>query len=148
MGHLPAQGDAAKPLPGDRVGELAADQLVALVAKPVAELQEHDPQVGIQRDRRAADARVEVAGQRGEEDRVVQQGVDPRQLGGQSQAGVGQDRLPQAVLGLVVRSINAPIRCGTRDRADSFAVRPLKQLKHDLNLLVRGPLLSDFFRGK
>jgi uncharacterized protein (DUF305 family) len=32
---------------------------------------------------------------------------------------------------LVVRSINAPIRCGTTDPADSFAIRPLKQPKRE-----------------
>jgi hypothetical protein len=95
--YLPAQRDAANPLPGDRIGDLAAHQLIA---QPVAELQEHHPQVGVQRDTGAADARIEVAGQRGQERRGVEQGVDPGQLGGQPQAGVGQDRLPQRGLGV------------------------------------------------
>ena len=72
MRHLPAQRDAAKPLPGDRVGDLAAQQLVA---QPVAELQEHHPQVGLDRDRRAADDRVEVGSERFPEHWGVQQGV-------------------------------------------------------------------------
>jgi hypothetical protein len=126
MRYLAAQRDTAKPLPADRILDLAADQLVA---KPIAELQEHDPQVGVQRDRRAADARVEVTGQRGQERRGIQQLVDPGQLGGQSQAGVGQDRLPQAVLGVGGPQHHRSIRCGTRDPADSFAVRPPKQPK-------------------
>jgi hypothetical protein len=69
MWHPPAQGDAAKPLPGDRVGDLAAQQLIA---QPVAELQEHHPQVGLDRDRRAADDRVEVGAEWLPEHRVVQ----------------------------------------------------------------------------
>jgi nucleotide-binding universal stress UspA family protein len=51
MRHLPTQGDAAKPLPGDRIGELAAEELITEAA---AELQEHDPQVGVQRHRAGA----------------------------------------------------------------------------------------------
>jgi hypothetical protein len=87
MRHLPTQGDAAKPLPGDRIGELAAEELITEAA---AELQEHDPQVGVQRHRRAAEARVEVCGQRGQEAGVVQQLVDPGQLGGQPQEPSGR----------------------------------------------------------
>jgi hypothetical protein len=97
MGHLPAQGDAAKPLPGDRVLDLAAQQLIA---QPVAELEEHHPQVGLDRDRRAADDRVEVGPERFPECGVVQQVVDPGQLGGQPQDGGWHDRFPQAVLGV------------------------------------------------
>jgi len=71
MGHLAAQGDAAKPLPGDRVGDLAAQQLIAQL---VAELQERHPQVGLDRDRRPPDDRVEVGPERFPKRRVVQPG--------------------------------------------------------------------------
>jgi hypothetical protein len=95
--HLPTQRDVAKPLPGDRVGDLAAQQLIA---QPIAELQEHHPQVGLDRDRRAADERVEVGTERLPERRVVQQGVHPGQLAGQAKQLTWQDRLPQAGLGV------------------------------------------------
>jgi hypothetical protein len=69
MGHLPAQGDAAKPLPGDRIGDLAAQQLIA---QPIAELQEHHPQVGLDRDRRPTNDGIEVGPERFPERRVIQ----------------------------------------------------------------------------
>jgi hypothetical protein len=90
--HSATQGDAAEPLPADRVGDLAAQQLIA---QPVAELQEHQPQVGIDRDRGTADDRVEVDPERLDEHRVVQQPVHHGQLGGQPDRLGGQDRLPQ-----------------------------------------------------
>jgi hypothetical protein len=97
MRHPPAQGDAAKPLPGDRIGDLAAQQLIA---QPVAELQEHHPQVGLDRDRRATNDGVEVGPERFPERRVVQQGIHPGQLDGQPEDGGRHDRFPQAVLGV------------------------------------------------
>jgi hypothetical protein len=91
MGHPAAQGNAAEPLPADRVGHLAAQQLVT---EPIAELQEHQPQVGLDRDRRSADDWVEVGPEGLDEHRVVQQPVHPGQLGGQPERLAGRDRLP------------------------------------------------------
>jgi hypothetical protein len=102
MGHPAAQWDAAEPLPGDRVGDLAAQQLVAQL---VAELQEHQPQVGLDRDRRTADDRVEVGPERLDERRVVQQPVHPGQLAGQPERLGGRIASHSEGWGLVVRSI-------------------------------------------
>ena len=107
MRHLTTQGDAAEPLPADRVGDLTAQQLIA---QPVAELQEHQPQVGVDRDRRTTDDRVEVDPEGLDEHRVVQQPVDLGQLGRQSERLGGQDRLPCDRWELVVRSTPPPIR--------------------------------------
>jgi hypothetical protein len=51
MRHPGPQRDPAEPHPADRVGDLAAQRLIA---QPVAVLQEHHPQVGLDRDRRPA----------------------------------------------------------------------------------------------
>lgn len=85
--------DPAEPPPGDRVADLTAQ---ALKAQPVAELQEHHPQVGLHRRRRPPDLRVEERHERGEEPRVVQQRIDPRQFFRQPQHLRWKDRLPQA----------------------------------------------------
>ena len=75
--HLAIQRDPAKPPPGDRIGHLGAQ---ALIAQPVAELEEHQPQIALHRRRWPAEHRVEVRRERGEERRVIQQRVHPRQL--------------------------------------------------------------------
>src|SRR6185369_12828484 len=71
--------DSAKPLPRNRIGYLPAQRLIT---QPVAELQKHQPQVGLHRDRRPADPSIEVRHERREERRVVQQRIDPTQLQG------------------------------------------------------------------
>jgi hypothetical protein len=95
MGHPAAQWDAAEPLPGDRVGDLPAQQLIA---QPEAVLAEHQPQVGVDRDRGPAAPGIEVGPERLDERRVVQQPVHSGQLGGQPERLGGQDCLPQAGL--------------------------------------------------
>jgi hypothetical protein len=95
MGHPAAQGDAAESLPADRVGDLTAQQLIA---QPVAVLEEHQPQVGVDRDRGPAAPGIEVDLEGLDEHRVVQQPVHPGQLGGQPEHPSRQDRLPQAGL--------------------------------------------------
>jgi hypothetical protein len=90
--HLPAQGDAAKPLPGDRIGHLTTQRLIA---QPVPELQKHHPQVGLHRDRRPADPSIEMPSERREEPRIVQQRIHPTQLDRQHQQLDRQNRIPQ-----------------------------------------------------
>jgi hypothetical protein len=92
MRHRPTQRDPAEPLPGDRVGHLPAQRLEP---QPVAVLQEHQPQVGLDRDRRPPQRGVEERPVRFEEHRVVQQPVNRLQLCRQPQEGLRQDRLPQ-----------------------------------------------------
>jgi hypothetical protein len=143
--HLPAQGDATKPLPGDRVGDLAAQQLIA---QPIAELQEHHRQVGLDRDRWPADHWVEVGPEEFPQPRVVQQVVHPGQLGGQPEDGGRHDRFPQAVLGLVVGSINAPMGCGTRDRTDASPFGRISNSSEIPNQQVNAYIRPPFFRAK
>ncbi len=80
MRHRPVQRDAAKPPPGDRVGHLPAQRLIA---QPVAKLQKHQPQIGLHWRRRPPYPRIEERHERGEERRVVQQRIDASQLLGQ-----------------------------------------------------------------
>ena len=56
MRHLGVQRDPAEPPPGDRVADLRAQ---ALIAQPVPELEEHQPQVTLHRRGRPAEHRVE-----------------------------------------------------------------------------------------
>jgi DNA invertase Pin-like site-specific DNA recombinase len=67
--HPPIQPDPAKPPPADRVADLSAQ---ALIPQPVAELEEHQPQVALHRRGRTAQHRMEIRRERGEERRVVQ----------------------------------------------------------------------------
>ena len=92
MRHRHPERDPAEALPGDRVGDLPAERLEA---EPVAELQEHEPQVGLDRHRGPAEQRVEVGPERREERRVVEQAVDRLELGGHPEAHLGQDGFPQ-----------------------------------------------------
>ena len=71
--HGVGERDATEAPPGQRVGHLATERLEA---EPVAKAQEHHAQVGLHRDRRAADHRVEERDERLEEDRIVEQAVD------------------------------------------------------------------------
>ena len=74
MRYPGAETDPAEPLPRDRVGHLTAHRLEAEL---VAKLQEHHPQVGLQGDRRSPQPFVEEPDERGEEHRIIQQGVHP-----------------------------------------------------------------------
>ena len=85
------QGDAAKPPPGDRVCDLAAQ---ALIAELVAVLEIQQAQQGRDRDRGAAQPRVEVPAPRGEEALVVEVGVDAGKLVGEAFGLVGQQVVP------------------------------------------------------
>ena len=74
MRHRHAEWDPAEALPGDRVSNFAAERLEA---QPVAVLQEHEPQVGLDGHRRAPEHRVEEPSiGLEEEQRVVEQLID------------------------------------------------------------------------
>ena len=87
--------DPAEPSPRDRVRHLGAQRLVA---EPVAVLEEHHPQIRLDRDRRSPETGVEVSPERLEEPLVTQQLVDRRQVSRQHQALDRQDRFPQRAL--------------------------------------------------
>jgi hypothetical protein len=93
--HRHPERDPTEALPGDRVRDLTAQRLEA---QAIAELQEHEPQVGLDRHRGPAEERVEVLSIGGEEHRVVEQAVDRLKLGGEPEAHLGQDGLPQGGL--------------------------------------------------
>ncbi len=105
-GTRPSSG-IRQPRPGDRIRHLPAQ---ALVTQPVTELQEHQPQIALRRRRRPAEHRVEVRRERGEERRVIQQRIHPRELGRQPQHLLRQQRLPQRGL----------IACGAEHGLDPF----------------------------
>ena len=90
--HRLIQPDPAELPPGDRVRHLPTQRLVA---QPVAELEEHQPQVDLHRRRRPTDPRVEERHERGEEHRIVQQRIHPGQLDRQPAQLFGENRFPQ-----------------------------------------------------
>jgi hypothetical protein len=92
MRHRLLQTDPAEPPPRDRVRHLTAQRLEP---QPVAELQEHQPQIGLHRRRRPTDPRVEERCERGEEHRIVQQRIHPGQLHRQPSQFIRQNRFPQ-----------------------------------------------------
>src|SRR5918995_5726307 len=67
---------------------------------------------------------------------------------GRPSSSLGRIASHRLCWGLVVRSIIAPIRCGARDRADSFAIRTPKQLKRQPNQQVNAYLRQPYFRAK
>jgi len=71
----------------NRIGHLPAQHLIA---QPVAELQEHQPQVGLHRDRRATDAGIEIRCKRREEHRIIQQRIHASQLSGNTNNSDGK----------------------------------------------------------
>src|ERR1700692_1278175 len=93
MRHRTVQRDPAEPPPCDRITDLPAQRLTA---QPVAELQKHQPQIGLHRCRRTPDPQVEERRKRGEEHRIIQQLIDPRQLVRQLKATRGEVPPPTA----------------------------------------------------
>ena len=100
-----SEGDPTKALPGDRVGHLAAQRLEA---EPIAVLQEHEPQVGLDGHRGATEHRVEVGSEGLEELGIVEQGVDGFELGGQSQSTSREGVLPTRSAGRLSFSTRWP----------------------------------------
>jgi hypothetical protein len=74
--HTPDEADAAEAPPGERVGHLLAQRLVP---DPIAVLEVHEPQIGLDRDRRATDRRGETAAEGSEEALLVKDRVPPSQ---------------------------------------------------------------------
>jgi hypothetical protein len=85
------QRDAAEPAPRDRVGDLAAQ---ALVAELVAVLQVQQAHQGSDRDRGTAQPGGEVGAPRGDEAFVVEVGVDAGELVGQAPGLKGEPVVP------------------------------------------------------
>ncbi len=92
MRHGVVRPDAAKPSPAKRVGHLGAQRLEAEL---VAEAQVHETEVGLDRDRRPAVARVEVRPEGLEEDRVVEELVDGGKPSRKATELLRQQGLPQ-----------------------------------------------------
>jgi hypothetical protein len=95
IGRRLVERHPAEAPPGDGVGHLPAQRFIA---EPVAVLEEHHPQVGLDGDRRPADDRVEERPERLEEPLVIEQRVDLRHVAGQAHAALRQDGLPQREL--------------------------------------------------
>ena len=74
VGHRVSDPDATEPPPGQRIGHLATE---GLKTESIAKAQEHHAQIGLDRDGGPADHRVEERDERLEEDRVIEQAVDP-----------------------------------------------------------------------
>jgi hypothetical protein len=92
MRHPRAQRNPTEALPRDRIGHLATQRLIA---QPVPELQKHQPQIGLHRNRRAPITGIEMRHERREEHRIVQQRIHPGQLARHHQRLRRQDRVPQ-----------------------------------------------------
>ena len=85
----PAEWDAAEPLPADRIGHLRAQPLEA---HPVAVLQEHQPQIRLQRDRRPPQRRMEEPPIRLEEPRIIQHRIHRSELQDRLFAAIGMSK--------------------------------------------------------
>ena len=72
VGHRIGDPDATEAPPGHGVSDLGTQ---GLEAEPIPEAQEHHPQVGLHRDRRPTDLRIEERHERFEEHRVVEQAI-------------------------------------------------------------------------
>jgi hypothetical protein len=95
MRHRHPERDPAEALPGDRVRNLSAERLEA---EFVAELQEHEPQIGLDRHRGATEDRVAVTPIGSEEHLVVEQAIDRLELSGEPEAHLRQQRFPKGRL--------------------------------------------------
>ena len=95
MRNRHSEWDPTKALPGDGIGHFAAERLEA---QPIAVLQEHEPQVGLDGHRRTPEHLVEVGSERLEELGIVEQIVDSLELGGHSQTHLGKECFPQGGL--------------------------------------------------
>ena len=63
--------------------------------QPVSKLQEHQPQIGLHRDRRATNPSIEIPCEGRKEHRIMQQRIHPTQLDRQHQQLRRQNRVPQ-----------------------------------------------------
>ena len=95
VGHRRLEPDPAEPPPTDRVGHLDTQPLIA---QPVAVLQEHQPQIGLDRDRRPPSAGIEERPKRNEEPPVIEQHVDLGELARQHPHPRRQQQLEQRTL--------------------------------------------------
>jgi hypothetical protein len=93
--HPAVDVDSAEPPPRDRLGHLPAQRLVA---EPVAKLQGHQLQVGLDGHARPAQPGVEVCPERLQRRLVIQPGIHPLQPGRQPHAHLRQHRLPTATV--------------------------------------------------
>src|SRR5439155_11937228 len=88
------QRDPTEPPPGQRVGHLPAQRLVT---QPVAVLEKHQPQIGLDRDRRAARGGGQPPPKRLQEALLIEQRIDRGQLPRQLAELRRQHRLPQTL---------------------------------------------------
>jgi hypothetical protein len=102
----PVERDPAEPSPDDRVGHLAAQRLIT---QPMAELEEHQPQVDLHRRGGPAQPRMEERYERREERRIVEQRSDPASSSGSRSSSSGST--PQNHLAACVRSIRPRLPC-------------------------------------
>jgi hypothetical protein len=73
MRHRIGDPDTTEAPPGDGVSDLGTQ---GLETEPIPEAEEHHPQLGLHRDRRPADRRIEERLERLEEHRVVEQTIN------------------------------------------------------------------------
>jgi Transposase len=126
MRHRPVQGDAAEPWPRDRVGDLAAQRLIAQL---VAVLQVQQAQQRVDRHRRAAQSSGEQHPPGGDEPLVVQVGVDYLQLSRQPLGPLGQQQLQIVVCGSLSRSTIDPHRCPSGDRQAGLSLEDQHEIR-------------------
>src|SRR5690606_18178515 len=90
--HPPTERDPTEPLPRDRIRHLPAHRLEP---EPIPVLQKHQTQVRLDRDRRPTMGRVEERHERREEPLIIEESVDPLELGWHHQRLGRQQRFPQ-----------------------------------------------------
>ncbi len=92
MRNPSTQRDPTEPLPADRVSHLSTQRFIA---EPIPGLEEHQPQIGLDRDRWSTQCRVEMGSERLEETHIIEQRIHPSELRRHHQHPRPQQGLPQ-----------------------------------------------------
>ena len=121
------------------------------VSKPSRYLKRknHHAQVGLDRDGRPADQRVEERDKGLEEDRVVEQAIYLFESWWKGQELGRQDCLPQGRLGVYLGAQHdGSVHSGKRDGAIVVSFGPEREHPANTNTLVASVFHIDFFRSK
>jgi transposase-like protein len=133
--HPTTQRDPTEPLPRDRVRHLPAQRLEP---EPIPILQEHQPQIRLDRDRRPTMRGVEERHERSEEALIIEEPIDPIEFDGHHQRLGRQQRFPQRRL-IAYRSQHRWLRSVVPVRVGAIEPHSRPQ---------REPSHQDFFRAK
>ncbi len=146
MRHRIGDPDPTEASPGDGIGDLGTQ---GLEAEPIPEAEEHHPQIGLHRDRRPADRRIEERLERLEEHRVVEQTIHLIEPGWEAAELGWEDCLPQGLLIVYLGpQHDGSVLSSKRDGAIVASLGPEREHPPHMNALVRAFFHIYFFRSK